>query len=221
MVRGCPWAPIAPRKMAQFRVLHKRDRDAQRKAGIKSEAFEEESFGPNWLEKADWSTYYQQVVEGMKESRCDIGGFHRVLDAAAQLLSLPWKTSYFEDPQRRRVVGGVKPYGAMGHVFASGGFAHLVRHRTRSWGALVSAVNQIAKLNRPIKCKSRLPRAVPCALKCWTFTRPPYESDGQEQRESSPSHSPPNIYKSEGPESRLPSCPHSGHVRIPRTMDNA
>jgi hypothetical protein len=60
-----------------------------------------------------------------------------------------------------------------------------------------------------------------CALKCSTFTRPPYESDGQEQRESSPSHSPPNIYKSEGPESRLPNCPHSGHVRIPRTMDNA
>jgi hypothetical protein len=58
-------------------------------------------------------------------------------------------------------------------------------------------------------------------LKCSTFKRSPYDSDSQKQHESSPSHTPPNIYKSEGPESRLPNCPHSDHVPIPRTMDNA
>jgi hypothetical protein len=87
----------------------------------------------------------------MKKSRRDIAGFHHVLDAAAQHLSLPWKTSYFKDPEKRRIIGGVKPYGAMGHVFASGGFGHLVTHQNRSWGALVNAVNQIAKLEVPIK----------------------------------------------------------------------
>ena len=56
-----------------YRKDHKRDRDAQRKARIKTEAFEEESFGPNWLEKADWQTYHQKVIEGMKKSRRDIG----------------------------------------------------------------------------------------------------------------------------------------------------
>lgn len=79
----------------------------------------------------------------------------------------------------------------------------------------------IAVLRRVVFCKSRLLRAVSLCLKCSTFKRSPYESDGQEQRESSPSHSPPNIYKSEGPESRLPNCPHSDHAPIPRTMDNA
>jgi phospholipase D-like protein len=134
-----------------YRKDHKRDRDAQRKAGIKTEALEEESFGPNWLEKADWKIYHQQVIEGMKKSRRDIEGFHHVLDAAAQHLSVPWKTSYFKDPEKRRIIGGVKPYGPMGHVFASGGFGHLVAHQSLSWGALVNAVNQIAKLEPPVK----------------------------------------------------------------------
>lgn len=134
-----------------YRKDHKRDRDAQRKAGIKTEAFEEEGFGPNWLEKADWQTYYQKVIEGMKKSSRDIGGFHHVLDAAAQHLPMPWKPSYFKDPEKRRIIGGIKPYGPMGHVFASGGFGHLVKHQNGSWSALVSAVNQIAKLEPPIK----------------------------------------------------------------------
>jgi len=139
------------RWLSRYRKDHKRDRDAQRKAGVSSEASEEESFGPNWLAKADWQTYYQQVVEGMKRSRRDIGGFHHVLDAAGQYLCLPWTTSYFADLEKRRIIGGVKPYGALGHVFASGGFGHLVKQRKRSWAALVSAVNQIAKLTPPIK----------------------------------------------------------------------
>jgi phosphatidylserine/phosphatidylglycerophosphate/cardiolipin synthase-like enzyme len=50
-----------------YRKDHKRDRDAQRKVGIKTEALEEENFGPNWLQKADWQTYYQEVTKGMKK----------------------------------------------------------------------------------------------------------------------------------------------------------
>jgi hypothetical protein len=80
-----------------YRKDHKRDRDAQRKAGIKTEALEEENFGPNWLQKADWQTYYQEVTKGMKKNHRDIEGFQRVLDAAVHRLSLPWKTSYFKD----------------------------------------------------------------------------------------------------------------------------
>lgn len=105
--------------LSGYRKDHKRDRDAQRKIGIKTQALEEENFGPNWLQKADWQTYYQEVTKGMKQHERDIQGFHHVLDAAAQSLSLPWKTSYFEDRERRRIIGGVKPYGALGHVFAA------------------------------------------------------------------------------------------------------
>jgi HKD family nuclease len=133
-----------------YRRDHKRDRDAQRKVGIKTEALEEENFGPSWLQKADWQTYYQEVTKGMKKHHRDLKRFHHVLDAAAEHLILPWKTSYFSDPEIRRIIGGVKPYGAMGHVFASGKFGHLLKHRTKSWHTLVGVINQIAKLKSPI-----------------------------------------------------------------------
>jgi hypothetical protein len=80
-------------------------------------------------------------------------------------------------------------------------------------GALFCGGSYSASLGCNVRC--------PCALSAPTFKRSPYESENQERHESSPSHTPPNIYKSEGPESRLPNCPHSGHVPIPRTMDNA
>jgi hypothetical protein len=59
---------FAPNKkwLNDYRKDHKRDRDAQRKAGIKTEALEEKNFGPNWLQKADWQTYYQEVIKGMR-----------------------------------------------------------------------------------------------------------------------------------------------------------
>jgi HKD family nuclease len=136
--------------LKSYREDHRRYRLLQRKYGIKTQAFEEESFGPNWLQKADWKIYYQKVIDGMKQNRRDIKSFHHVLDAASQLLSVPWKTSYFIDPERRRIIGGVKPYGAMGHVFAAGTFAHLVKSRKRSWGTFVSAVNHIAMLEPPV-----------------------------------------------------------------------
>jgi hypothetical protein len=99
----------------------------------------------------------------MKKYDRDIEGFHRVLDTAAEHLLLPWKTSYFNDPEIRRIIGGVKPYGAMGHILASGKFGHLLKHRKESWGTFVSAINQIAKLNSPImwgELESRLRKLV-------------------------------------------------------------
>ena len=137
--------------LRRYRRDHKRDRDTLRECGIKTHAFEEENFGPNWLEKADWQTYYQEVTEGMKKYHRDIKGFHRVLDAASQHVPLPWKTFYFNDSETRRIIGGVKPYGPLGNVFASGKFGRLLKHRKKSWGTLVSAINQIAKLNSPMR----------------------------------------------------------------------
>lgn len=134
----------------RYRKEHKRDRDAQRKAGLKTEAFEEENFGPNWLEKADWDTYHQQVVTGIKKHGRDINHFHQVLNAAATNLQIPWTPAYFKDKERRRIIGGVEPYGTLGHVFSSGAFGKLIKRRTRSWPTLVSAVNEIATLTPPI-----------------------------------------------------------------------
>jgi hypothetical protein len=102
-------------------------------------------------------------MKGIKRHHRNAQSFHRVLDAAAQHLLPPWKTSYFNDPEIRRIIGGIGPYGTLGHVFASGKFGHLVKHRKESWGTLVGAVNQIAKLNTPIvwgELESRLRKLV-------------------------------------------------------------
>jgi hypothetical protein len=35
-------------------------------------------------------------------------------------LSIPWTTDYFKDVEKRRVMDGIKQYGWLGHVGASG-----------------------------------------------------------------------------------------------------
>jgi hypothetical protein len=167
--------------LKRYRIDHRRDRNAQRKYGIKTPAFEEGNFGPNWLQKADWQTYYQEVTKGIKRHHRNAQSFYRVFDAAAQRLSLPWKKHYFDDPEIRRIIGGVSPYGALGHVFAADSFGHLVKDPEGSRGTFVSAVNQIAKLNFPIvwgELESRLRKLVGLGntMKVWGGVDPDFET---------------------------------------------
>ena len=63
----------------------------------------------------------------------------------------PWTTQYFKDIEKRRIIGGMKQYGWLGHVAASGQFRSLLANGTpKQWTTIVEAVNAIAALNRPI-----------------------------------------------------------------------
>ena len=47
------------------------------------------------------------IREGLKRSGRDVKGYRDVLDSADENLALPWKSSYFEDAEKRRIISGV------------------------------------------------------------------------------------------------------------------
>lgn len=97
---------------------------------------------------------------------------------------LPWKTNYFKDIEKRRIIGGIKQYGALGHVSASGQFRKLLANGTsRQWTTIVEAINAINRLESPIpwsKLKSHLDKLVALGptMKVWgrllCIVRPEY-----------------------------------------------
>lgn len=105
----------------------------------------------SWLEHATWGVYYSKVLEGLKRHGRKGQGYHEVLDAANQKVPIPWKTQYFQDIENRRIIGGMEPYGWLGHVAASGQFRSLLAKGTpRQRVTIVKAINAIARLNPPI-----------------------------------------------------------------------
>lgn len=137
----------------RYRKDYARDIAKERTCRIATPAlYEEDHVGQaNWLPKADWKTYYEQVMVGLERYGREAVDIHTVLDAAAQDLKLPWKRSYFKDKQARRIIGGWGDYGPLGFVAAAGSFGYLLKSSEQSWGTIVGAVNSIAKLSPPIK----------------------------------------------------------------------
>ena len=160
--------------LKSYRKDYKRDILRQRKYGINTVALhEEERIGrASWLQTADWKLYYEKVLEGLERYNRDLQSFHDVLDAAAQRLTLPWKRSYFRNPEARQIIGGSGKYGPLGHVAASGKFGHLLKSGEERWDTIVTAVSHIANLNPPLKWKeleSRLCKLVELGntMKVW------------------------------------------------------
>jgi len=102
------------------------------------------------LLQADWSTYYAEVTDGLTQHGRDAQRYHRVLDAAAQQLPIPWETGYFEDIGKRRIMIGIKDFGWLGNVGASGHFRNLLARRGADWPRIIQAVNAMARLDAPI-----------------------------------------------------------------------
>ncbi len=124
----------------------------QRKHGIHTPpGAEEEISSASWLEHADWDIYYQKVLAGLKQRERNGQGYHDVLDAASREIPIPWTTQYFQDIEKRRIIGGIKHYGWLGDVAASGQFRKLLANGTpKQWGNIVQAINAVAELNPPI-----------------------------------------------------------------------
>ncbi|MCC6165013.1 MAG: phospholipase D family protein [Acidobacteria bacterium] len=123
-----------------------------RKAGLVTEPqVEEQVASASWLRQADWNVYYGKVLAGLRGSGRE-GGLRTALDAGERLLPRPWKTSYFSDVERRRVINGLgDDYASLGHVGASGAFRQLVRNGTAQQHAtIVRSMNAISALPRPI-----------------------------------------------------------------------
>lgn len=139
----------------QYRKRHKKSVRQARRLGIHTPSrFEEEIGTASWLRNADWPIYLQKVIDGLKAQDGQGEAYHHVLDAAAKHLPLPWRKSYFADLEKRRLIGGIGGYAALGHVASSGEFRRLLARGTdKQRRVMVKAVNRIAKLNPPIHWK--------------------------------------------------------------------
>lgn len=135
-----------------YRKRYKAAAHKQRKQGLRTPPISEEEISTaSWLQHADWDIYYKKVLEGLKQRERNGQGYHDVLDAAAQKLPIPWATEYFEDIEKRRIMGGITQYGWLGHVGASGQFRSLLANGTsKQKTSIVEAINAIAQLDLPI-----------------------------------------------------------------------
>ncbi|MBV9304453.1 MAG: DUF5615 family PIN-like protein [Acidobacteriaceae bacterium] len=105
----------------------------------------------NWLRNADWDTYYLKVVEGLELHGHTMEDYLAVLRAAKEHLPIPWEPSYFDNREKRRIIGGLGEYGWLGHVGASGRFMRLLAYGTHIEKAeIADAINAIATLNLPL-----------------------------------------------------------------------
>jgi len=112
---------------------------------------EEAATSAGWLALADWPTYYLRVLEGLRQGGRTVREYHDVLDAAALKLPIPWSITYFDDLEKRRVMGGMSNYGWLGHVGAAGMFRKLLANGTPvEKQVIVDAVNRIAAWSHPI-----------------------------------------------------------------------
>lgn len=141
--------------LAKYRTDYQKTARTARKHGIRLPPRTEEDIGTaSWLRNADWSLYYSKVREGLKQHDRNGQGYHDVLDAAAAVVPHPWKGEYFKDIRKRRVIGGIKTYGWLGHVAASGQFRHLMANGgQQTWQTIARCINQAAELAPPLPWK--------------------------------------------------------------------
>lgn len=105
----------------------------------------------SWLREADWDAYYAGVLTKLRDLGRSVQGYHDVLDAARELLPVPWSVTYFDDIERRRLIGGIGKYGWLGHVSASISFKSMVaKGPVESWRTITTALNSIAEMDEPL-----------------------------------------------------------------------
>ncbi len=136
----------------RYRRAYEANARKERKNAIRTPPRAEEDISTaSWLRNADWSIYYTKVVEGLEQHERSGQGYHDVLDAAERELPVPWRIANFDDIEKRRIIGGIKAYGWLGHVAASGQFRHLLAGgSTEQHRIIVRAVNRMAGFTLPI-----------------------------------------------------------------------
>jgi hypothetical protein len=112
---------------------------------------EKEISSVGWLQHVNWAGYYK-VVRARLTRYGNEQDYHHVLDAAGREIPVPWKTEYFEDIEKRRIIGGMgEPYSWLGSVAASGQFRSLLANGTpKQWAIIAESINALAGLNPPI-----------------------------------------------------------------------
>lgn len=145
----------------EYEKRYNKRRQKVRNAGLDDEMDNEERISNTsaWLAIGSWETYMRRFRSGLRnhERQFDQGlsEMFDLFDKYSSNLSTPWDLSIFNDKERRKMIGGIKEYGWLGHVAANGVFRGLLANKNISeQRTIVSSINLIAKLSHPINYKT-------------------------------------------------------------------
>jgi hypothetical protein len=138
--------------LADYRKKFELNQQAQKRSPVQTPLqYEEQVPAARWLTNGSWDTYYQKVLDGLEEHERDKHKMLGFFGTVRKNLRLPWTVAYFDDLERRRIIGGYEPYGWFGHVGASGQFRHLLAAGTvGEKTAVVDVFNEIGGINPPV-----------------------------------------------------------------------
>jgi hypothetical protein len=138
--------------LVAYRTVYRASLKAEQKHRIQTpRQWETEIGSASWIRNADWHTYYGKVVDGLRQLERKREGYIEVLTAASRQLPRPWKRTYFDDPECRRIIGGFGEYGWLGHVGASGHFrAMLAGGSVKQQDTIVAVINSVGSLSAPV-----------------------------------------------------------------------
>lgn len=156
--------------LEKYTNLHEIRMAKLREAGLKDETVVEETTAipAVWLNKGDWSIYMKRVNNGLKihsvKYEENLKLKLALLNKCSRDLSLPWKIDYFKFLEKRKLIGGMSPYGWLGHVAASGNFRRIMKNGTlEEQSTIIKGINAISILQPPldhIKLKNELKKLV-------------------------------------------------------------
>ncbi len=143
--------------LLKYTELYNKHRKKLKESGLQDESSKEKeaTHSAAWLAIADWDTYIKRVVKGLKNPslKYDDNLFKKIalFEKYASELKLPWKIEYFNDIEKRRLISGIRPYGWLGHVAASGDFRRMLANGTiQEHKAIVNSINAIYRLSYPL-----------------------------------------------------------------------
>jgi hypothetical protein len=146
--------------LKRYTERYNKRRQKIKKAGLNDEINKEEqaSNASAWLVVADWDLYISKVFKGLHNhsSKYDenLSLKLELFDRFDSEIGIPWKIEYFTHLEKRRLIGGMYPYGWLGHVAASGDFRRILKngsiyeHKT-----IVKSINSLALLTLPLDYK--------------------------------------------------------------------
>lgn len=146
--------------LAKYTERYNKRRRKIKEAGLDDETEKEEetSSSSAWLAVAAWDIYMKKVLKGLRNHTTR---YEESLKWKLDLfkifnkeLPLPFKVEYFKDLEKRKLIGGMNPYGWLGHVAASGDFRRMLKNGTSiEHKTIAASVNSIASLSYPLDYK--------------------------------------------------------------------
>jgi hypothetical protein len=136
----------------EYRERHRTVRAKLKREKLPSPAETEEATATGiWIGNDPWAAFYARVQLGLQRTNRTAEEYHMVLDAAAEILPIPWRVDYFEQIENRRIMGGMGKYGFLGHVAASFGLRGLMANKRPHEHYLIAEVmNRAASFKPPV-----------------------------------------------------------------------